>query len=284
MTRMTLRAPTFQSLALVVLGLGFASAHAARGDLAMTDASWSAPTCCPVVELRQYTLHPGQRDVLIELFDREFVETQEAEGIRVLGQFRDLDDPDRFVWVRGFRDMPERARALGAFYGGPVWKAHRQAANATMVDSDDVLLLRPIRPGLGFSIEGLERPGPASTDVTKRLVIATVCSFGAAPSQDFVDFFAQELTPLLKAAGATILGQFVTEESPNTFPALPIREGERVFVFFSAFQDAAAYERFVAELGRSAKWDGGKALSSRLVRPPQTLRLSPTARSLLGRR
>lgn len=38
--------------------------------------------CCPVVELRQYTLHPGKRDVLIDLFDREFIEPQEALGIK----------------------------------------------------------------------------------------------------------------------------------------------------------------------------------------------------------
>ena len=72
----------------------------------------------PVVELRQYTLRPGQRDVLIELFDRALVESQEAEGMAIVGQFRDLDDPDRFVWIRGFDDMPSRARALAAFYGG----------------------------------------------------------------------------------------------------------------------------------------------------------------------
>jgi hypothetical protein len=34
----------------------------------------NAQTCCPVVELRQYTLKPAQRDVLIELFEREFIE------------------------------------------------------------------------------------------------------------------------------------------------------------------------------------------------------------------
>jgi hypothetical protein len=61
--------------------------------------------CCPVVELRQYTLRPGQRDVLVELFDREFVESQEAVGMELIGQFRDLDRPDRFVWLRGFPDM-----------------------------------------------------------------------------------------------------------------------------------------------------------------------------------
>src|ERR1035438_9159076 len=96
-----------------------------------------------VIELRQYTLHPRQRDVLIDLFDSEFVETQESVGMRVIGQFRDLDDPDRFVWLRGFADMASRALGLEAFYGGPVWAAHRAAANTTMNDSDNVLLLRP---------------------------------------------------------------------------------------------------------------------------------------------
>ncbi len=52
-----------------------------------------------IVELRQYTLREGRRDELIDLFDREFVETQEQLGIAVLGQFRDLDRPDRFVWL-----------------------------------------------------------------------------------------------------------------------------------------------------------------------------------------
>ncbi len=73
---------------------------------------------CPVVELRQYTLHPGRRDVLVDLFDREFVESQESVGATVLGQFRDLDDPDRFVWLRGFEDMPRRARAWRASTAG----------------------------------------------------------------------------------------------------------------------------------------------------------------------
>ena len=63
-----------------------------------------------MVELRQYTLHPSRRDDLIELFDREFVETQEATGMHIVGQFRDLDDPDRFVWIRGFTDMSSRER------------------------------------------------------------------------------------------------------------------------------------------------------------------------------
>jgi len=94
------------------------------------------------IELRQYTLKSGRRDTLIELFEREFVDPLNAAGAYVLGTFRDVDDPDRFVWLRGFETMDKRAEALTTFYGGPVWAAHRSAANDTMVDSDNVLLLR----------------------------------------------------------------------------------------------------------------------------------------------
>ena len=243
-----------------------------------------ANACCPVVELRQYTLHPGQRDVLIDLFDREFVETQEAQGMKVLGQFRDLDDPNRFVWLRGFPDMPERARALGAFYGGPVWKAHREAANATMIDSDNVLLLRPAGSTGGFSLGEAQRPAPGSTSVPEGLLIATIYHLDEPAGEAVIDFFEREVTPIFEQSGATIIGRFVTEGSPNTFPALPVREGEHVLVFFSTFRDGAAYERYLAELGRSERWNvTAKGLASRLKRPPETLRLSPTARSILGR-
>jgi len=71
--------------------------------------------CCPVVELRQYTLYSGKRDTLIEVFDREFVESQEQLGMRGIGQFRDMDKPNRFVWLRGFGDFSVRANELQAF-------------------------------------------------------------------------------------------------------------------------------------------------------------------------
>ena len=115
-----------------------------------------------VVELRRYTLRPGQRDTLVELFDANFVESQEAVGIDLIGQFRELDDPDVFTWIRGFRSMEERARGLADFYDGETWHAHSRAANATMVDSDDVLLLRPARPDSAFRLPARRDNGRAS--------------------------------------------------------------------------------------------------------------------------
>jgi hypothetical protein len=240
-------------------------------------------TCCPVVELRQYTLHPGSRDVLIDLFDREFIESQEAVGMRIIGQFRDRDNPNRFVWLRGFRDMPSRAQALKDFYGGLVWKAHSKAANATMIDSDNVLLLRPARVESGFSLDNGNRPPLGADKVPKGLVVATIYYFDASVSEDFVDFFEKILKPVLIDAGASILAYFVTENSVNTFPALPVREGENVFVWFSCFQDQAAYDRYATGLARSPHWSAeiSEELARRLKGHPEVLKLSPTARSLL---
>jgi hypothetical protein len=247
-----------------------------------SEKSAAAQTCCPVVELRQYTLHLGMRDTLIELFDREFVESQEALGIKVIGQFRDIDNPNRFVWLRGFRDMPSRAEALKSFYGGPVWKAHSKAANATMIDSDNVLLLRPAHATSGFRLENSERPPPDSSELPKGLIVATIYYFSApAAEAGFTDFFERSTKPVLRDSGASILAYFMTESSANTFPALPVREGERVFIWFSRFRDQAAYEDYAAALARSSPWSTGisRALARRLTGPPEVLKLLPTARS-----
>jgi hypothetical protein len=240
-------------------------------------------TCCPIVELRQYTLHPGKRDVLIDLFDREFVESQEALGMKIVGQFRDLDKPDRFVWLRGFGDMPSRAQALKDFYGGPVWKTHRAAANATMIDSDNVLLLRPATPPSGFSFGNKERPRVGANEARSELTVATIYYFDAPVDADFVKFFEQAVKPEASRSGASVLAYFVTEHSENTFPALPVREGENAFVWFARFNDPAAYERHIAVLIQSPLWrdEISKELARRLKREPEILKLSPTTRSLL---
>ena len=240
-------------------------------------------TCCPIAELRQYALHPGKRDVLIELFDREFVESQEALGMKIIGQFRDLDNPNRFVWLRGFRGMPSRAQALKDFYSGPVWKAHREAANATMIDSDNVLLLHPATPTSGFSFGNKERPRAGANEARSELIVATIYYFDAPVDAGFVEFFEKTVKPAVIGSGATVLAYFVTEHSENTFPALPVREGENVLVWFARFNDPAAYERHIAALTQSPRWrdEISKELARRLKREPEILKLSPTTRSLL---
>ena len=153
-----------------------------------------------VLELRQYTLHPGKRDVLIDLFERNFIESQEQQGMRIIGQFRNLDDPDRFVWLRSFADMPARAAALNGFYFGPVWQSHREAANPTMVDSDNVLLLKPVRPESAFPADHQPRAALDATGPGKGLVVGRIIYLRPSTPGKFPDFFAKELKPRLLAA------------------------------------------------------------------------------------
>jgi hypothetical protein len=233
--------------------------------------------CCPVVELRQYTLKQGQRDTLIELFDRELVESQEAVGIRVIGQFRDLDRPDRFVWLRGFADMDRRRAALEAFYDGPVWKSHREAANATMVDVDDVLLLRPLTATSGFGPQP-ERPARGAV-APASVLVATICPLDGPPDVGVVE---EALLPALAATGPAPLAIFIDEPSENTFPALPVRTGEHIVVWIQrTLASHAADERG----SRSASIQVGRALAGDLMRrlaaPPVQLWLEPTPRSRL---
>ncbi len=234
-----------------------------------------------VIELRQYTLQPGQRDALIALFEREFIETQEAVGIHVIGQFRDLDAADRYVWLRGFPSMPARAAALQAFYGGPVWQRHREAANATLLDNDDVLLLKPARPGSGFAPAECARADGAAS--LAGIVCAGICSLAVPADRGFVAWFERTLAPLLRESGAQLLATYVTDASANTFPRLPVREGEHVLVWFARFADEPALRRHDAALAGEPRWREAlaEALDGDLKQPPQRLRLSPTPRSEL---
>lgn len=163
-----------------------------------------------VLELRRYTLHPGRRDELIELFEREFVEPQEAAGAHLFGLFRSRAAPDEFLWLRGFRSMAERKAALEGFYFGPVWQEHRSAANATMIDSDDVLLLRPVAGGFSAPPPGAE-------------LYVTVSPPTPPPGPVFA--------------------AFETEPAENTFPQLPVRTDGPFAVWFSRVPVSDASER-----------------------------------------
>lgn len=211
-----------------------------------------------VIELRRYRLHPDRRDELIALFEREFIESQEAVGMRLLGLFREPAEPDRFTWLRGFADMPSRAAALNDFYFGPVWQQFRNAANATMADSDDVLLLRAC-PGL-----------PAPTLVQRvdppRSWRAVVLPLANPADEALRLWIGAQWLPALRQIGARDAAFFETEPAENNFPRLPVRTDGPVLVLLAAWVGDAP----VPGLDALAPW---------LRAAPQVLDLQPTARS-----
>jgi NIPSNAP len=226
-----------------------------------------------IIELRRYRTHPGRRDELAALFEREFIESQIACGATPIGQYRNLDDPDTFVWLRGFSDMTTRLRALTAFYReSQAWRDHRAAANATMIDSDDVLLVRPARPGSGFDLSGLERPGYDAAE-SRGYVAALILWLRSAPSMEVVAQFEASLLPRLRAHAGRV-ATFVSAGEENDFPALPVRD-EPVFVAIGTCPSADDLT-----VWRDAATSALAATLQECVATAETLRLAPYRRSL----
>jgi hypothetical protein len=255
--------------------------HAAVAAGVTTQATRAGAAPAPthpdtIVELRQYTLRGGKRDTLIAMFEESFQQPLEDDGIHVIGTFRDLDDPDRFVWMRGFRDVESRPQALSAFYDGPIWKAKRNAANATMLDSDNVLLLKPAAADAGFQ--------PLLKTAAKDEIIgANIYYLGNVDAQAFTAFFDSVMRPRIEQLGAQPIARFVSADVPNNFPRLPVREHDRVFIWFARWPSADAESAFAYRFAALSGWrdQTPEALFPALMRKPERLRLLPNAKSEL---
>lgn len=189
--------------------------------------------------------------------------------MRVIAQFRDLDDANAFVWLRGFTDMAQRAHSLAAFYGGPVWAKHADAANATMLNSDNVLLLRPE----GTCAFDLALPSSCG------LLEVTTCSLAPGAEAEFLSFFEAHVRPALQRTHARVLAPLVTEQSPNTFPRLPVRTGETAFVWLAAYSSAAHWAAAQDSLAADVEWTRTvlSELAVRCWQAPHVARLVPTS-------
>ena len=98
-----------------------------------------------IIDLRDYTLKANARDQFIERCETLIFPEQKRLGATILGTFRDADNPNGIVWLRAVPGLAERKRILTEFYSkGEVWKANRREVNSWIVDSDNVLLVKPV--------------------------------------------------------------------------------------------------------------------------------------------
>ena len=226
-----------------------------------------------VFELRRYTLKPGAREALIDVFDSHLVETQEAALMSVVCQFRDPAAPDQFVWFRGFADQATRTHALPAFYDGPVWAEHGPAADETMLEWHDVLMLKPAAPGTGFDTSSLRRLPPGTVDLEDgHPYLAAVHHLEPGATDDAAALVAKAIADAVRATGGEVLASLISDRSENGFAHLPVREGECVAVTLVRPAVPQAIPALEAILRATARGAG---------RAPDIARLLPTARSLL---
>jgi hypothetical protein len=137
--------------------------------------------------------------------------------------------------------MATRCSALTQFYDGTVWQTHRAAANATMVDSDNVLLLRPAWPGAGMAVRPQRRDAPLQTRQPPGMLDVGIFSLHPpSASEALLELCRNTLSPLLHKAGARTTAWYVTGSEPNNFPRLAVREGQPVLVGLAMFDNAPA--------------------------------------------
>jgi hypothetical protein len=93
-----------------------------------------------IVEVRSYRIKPGRREEFIQFFETRSVPALRSHGMRVVGPLLDLENPNKFVWLRNFPSLDERERMKVAFYEGELWKNELESIAMPMIESYDVIL------------------------------------------------------------------------------------------------------------------------------------------------
>jgi hypothetical protein len=195
-----------------------------------------------VVEFRRYTVREGQRENFANYFESYFPEAFQQLGAIAFGDFTEPQRPEHFTWIRGFHDMDERAKVNSAFYFGPVWKEHKATLNGLMTDSDNVLLLRPLRADTQIPVLPAVDP-VTETEGAKGIVVAQI--FRIKPGQvDALAAAVAEYFARYRTAGAREAGILVTLDVANNFPQLPVRTDGPYLVWLGLFPDESVLQKF----------------------------------------
>ncbi len=182
-----------------------------------------------IIDLRDYTLKPNTRDQFIERCETIIFPEQKRLGATILGTFCDANDPNRIVWLRAMPDMAERKRILTAFYShGEIWKANRRAVNSWIVDSSNVLLVKPISDLV-----------TTTTKTTDHSIVVMYTCLRQEPFDltDEIDHVAGAINDV----GGRLLVKLERDPSENNYPLHPIRAGEYGFVVLASF-DTKRYQ------------------------------------------
>ena len=229
-----------------------------------------------VVELRRYTIAPGGRERFARYFETWFPEAFQQLGAVVFGHFFERERSDHFTWLRGYRDMPARAAVNQAFYGGAVWREHKAALNRLMVDSDNVLLLRPLYgdsciPALR-AVDPVAEPRGAQGIVVVQLFKIDpdrLDAFALAAEAWFVNY---------RGRGVIEAGVLATLDQPNNFPQHPIRTDGTYVVWLGVLRDEDALDALRPTFAEAA---ATLQLGGMLEEPAELLVLDPGKRSRL---
>jgi hypothetical protein len=93
-----------------------------------------------IVEVRSYRIKPGRRAEFIEFFETRAVPALRSHGMKIIGPLLDVENPNKFVWLRSFPSLEQRDQMKESFYEGELWKNELESIAMPMLDSYDVIL------------------------------------------------------------------------------------------------------------------------------------------------
>ncbi|MBV8846501.1 MAG: NIPSNAP family protein [Bryobacterales bacterium] len=91
--------------------------------------------------MRTYKLKPGRRSEFLEIFRGKSMPAHADIGMKILGPFLSMEDPDTFFFMRGFPDLESREPMKAKFYEGELWKNELEQVLMPMIDKYDVVLV-----------------------------------------------------------------------------------------------------------------------------------------------
>ena len=94
-----------------------------------------------IIEMRTYKTKPGKRDRFLEIFRSRSVPAHAEIGMKILGPFLSVEDPDIFFFMRGFPDLASREPMKAKFYEGDLWKRELEAVLMPMLDTYEVVVV-----------------------------------------------------------------------------------------------------------------------------------------------
>jgi heme-degrading monooxygenase HmoA len=94
-----------------------------------------------IIEMRTYKIKPGQRSRFVEIFRSRSIPAHDEIGMKILGPFLSIEDPDTFFFMRGFPDLESREPMKAKFYEGELWKSELENILMPMIEKYDVVLV-----------------------------------------------------------------------------------------------------------------------------------------------
>lgn len=94
-----------------------------------------------IIEMRTYKTKPGKRSEFLEIFRTRSIPAHDEIGMKILGPFLSVEDPDTFFFMRGFPDLALRESMKAKFYEGELWKGELESILLPMLEKYDVVVV-----------------------------------------------------------------------------------------------------------------------------------------------